>query len=71
MKFTSLSEAIKFYSREDEAVTNVSPYSSLAAELKIIPQNTNYINPPVPNVITYGQSIWGIGRITEISKPQI
>jgi hypothetical protein len=71
MKFTSLSEAIAFYSRKEEVVANVSPYSSLAAELKIIPQNTNYINPPQPDVITYGESVWGIGKIIEISKPQI
>jgi len=71
MKFTSLSEAIRFYSREEEVVANVSPYSSLAMELKIIPQNTNYIDSPLPNVITYGQSVWGIGKIVEISKPQI
>jgi hypothetical protein len=71
MKFTSLSEAIRFYSKEDDAVTNISPYSSLAAELKIIPQNTNYINPPAPTVLTYGQSVWGIGKIIGISEPQI
>jgi hypothetical protein len=71
MKFTSLSEAIRFYSREDEAVSNVSPYSSLAAELRIVPQSANYINPPAPAVLVYGKSIWGIGKVIEISKPQI
>jgi hypothetical protein len=71
MKFTSLSEAIRFYSKEDSTLVNVSPYSSLAAELKIIPQNTNYINSPTPDVITYGQSTWGIGKIIEISEPQV
>jgi hypothetical protein len=71
MEFTSLSEAIRFYSREDDVMANISPYSSLAAELKIVPQNTNYINPPAPTVITYGKSVWGIGKVIGISEPQI
>ena len=52
-------------------MANISPYSSLAAELKIVPQNTNYINPPAPTVITYGKSVWGIGKVIGISEPQI
>jgi hypothetical protein len=70
MRFTSLSEAIRFYSREENIMNNLPPYSSLAAELKIIPQNTHSVPPP-PNVLTYGQSIWGIGKIIEISEPQV
>ena len=71
MKFTSLSEAIRFYQTRDVDLSSVSQYSSLASELQIIPQNTNYFNYPTSNAITYGKSIWGIGKITDISTPEI
>jgi hypothetical protein len=70
MKFTSLSEAIRFYSGGNNTINNVPPYSSLSAELKIIPQDTQ-LGPLSPNVLTYGQSVWGIGKIIEISEPQV
>jgi hypothetical protein len=71
MKFTSLSEAIKFYQTKEVDLATISPYSSLASELQLVPQNTNYIDYPAPNVITYGKSIWGIGKIIDISTPEI
>ena len=71
MKFSSLSEAIRFYQTKDVNLSTISQCSSLAAELQLVPQNTNYIDYPAPNVITYGKSIWGIGKITDISTPEI
>lgn len=69
MKFSSLSEAILYYTSARQAAPEYSPYGSFAAEDKQVPLNTSYISPNAPNVITYGKSIWGLGKITNISKP--
>jgi len=71
MRFNSIADAIKHYSNEQYALNNLTPYGSLALETGQIPLNTNYINPTPSSFVTYGKSIWGIGQITNISKPII
>jgi hypothetical protein len=72
MRFSSLSEAIKYHTQVTSKTDNIAPYGSLAAELSQIPVlNTNYITPQSPNAITYGVTIWGLGKITEVNKPEV
>lgn len=73
MKFESLSEAIKYYTNDSaNALANVSPYGSLAAETNTIPANNiTFKQSNTPNVITYGQTVWGFGRVTNIDKPLV
>lgn len=68
MRFGNLSEAIRYYSRKENTV-NLVPYGSLSNETNTIQQNTNYLTPENPDSIIYGQTLWGFGKITEISKP--
>jgi hypothetical protein len=73
MKFESLSEAIKYYTNDSaNTLANVSPYGILAAETNTIPTNSiSFSQPITPNIITYGQTIWGFGKIINISKPLV
>lgn len=71
MKFSSLSEAILFYSRTQTGMDNLPPNGSFIVQTAQYPPNSNYQQPPAPDVITYGKTIWGIGKISSISKPTI
>ena len=71
MKFNSLSDAIRYYAFSANPLSEAAPYGSLANEVLNIPINVNAINPSSPNVVIYGQSIWGIGQIIDIPSPQV
>ena len=71
MRFDSLSQAINYYVIGSNPLTNLPPYSTLSGETSVIPNNTNAVQPAGPNALVYGQSIWGIGKIIDISKPII
>ena len=69
MRFTSLSDAIRYHTHSQNSIDNVAPYGSLAVESQQIPLNTNYFNPESPNVMTYGKTLWGTGIIIDIENP--
>jgi len=70
MRFNNLSEAIKYHSQTMSKTDNIAPYGSFAAEISQVPVlNTNYIEPQSPEAMTYGVTLWGLGKITDISKP--
>ena len=69
MNFASLSEAIQYYASSPDTLNNLAPYSDISVQITKIPQNINFVNPSPPNVIIFGQSIWGIGQIIDIGKP--
>ena len=71
MKFNSLSDAIRYYASSENALKDAAPYGSLANEVLNIPININPVEPFSPNVIIYGQSIWGIGKIIDIPSPLV
>lgn len=71
MRFDSLSDAIKFYAQQRDPLTNAVPYGLLAMETILPPQNINAVKPEGDDGIVYGQSIWGTGKITSISKPTL
>jgi len=73
MKFESLSEAIKYYTNDSANIlANASPYGVVAVETNTIPANNiTFKQSNTPNVITYGETIWGFGRITNTSKPSV
>jgi hypothetical protein len=71
MKFETLSQAIRYYAYSPNTLGDIESYGDLASQINKIPANINYINPKQPNVITYGVSIWGIGKIIDIDKPSV
>ena len=71
MKFSSLSEAILYYTTARTSPPDYTPFGSFAAENQLVPMNTIYVQPETANVITYGKTIWGTGKIIDVSKPNI
>lgn len=71
MKFSSLSEAILFYSRTQTGMDNLPPNGSFIAQTAQYPPNANYQPPASPVAITYGKTVWGLGVISSISKPTL
>lgn len=71
MRFDSLSEAIKYYAKPSNPFADIPPYGQVAIQINQVPSNTNYLQPKEKNVLTYGVSIWGTGKITSVSKPKV
>lgn len=71
MRFNSLSEAIRYYAFAPNLLKDVATYSDTAYQVGKIPPNALYLKPEEPNVLIYGKSIWGMGKIIEIDKPEI
>jgi hypothetical protein len=71
MKFDSLSEAIKYYTNDSaDAMANVSAYGIVASETNLIPTNNiTFRKSPTQGLMVYGETIWGYGRITNVSQP--
>ena len=69
MRFSSLSEAIEYYSFEPDPLESVPPYSDLAVQITKVPQNSNYVPPPLQNVAVYGVTVWGYGQISSVPEP--
>jgi hypothetical protein len=69
MRFSSLSEAIEYYSYEPDPLQSLPPYSDLAVQIGAIPQNVSYVPSAPQNVVIYGTTIWGFGKITSVSNP--
>ena len=71
MRFESLSEAILYYAAMKNPMGNAAPYGELSMETEQQPQNLNNFQANDPSGLVYGKSIWGIGAIINISKPQL
>ena len=71
MKFSSLSEAVLYYTSLRSTVPEYFPYSSLAQQTQQQPVNTIYLQQSSPDVITYGVTIWGTGKIIDKYKPSL
>ena len=71
MRFSSLSEAILHYAERPEMFDNLPYKSSLSQEIIYPPTSNQYENNPQPVAITYGSTIWGLGKIIDISKPDL
>jgi|688.fasta_scaffold136035_2 hypothetical protein len=71
MEFQSLSEAVRYFSKVQTGLIDLPPNSTLAVQVNQIPPTTNYLTPEPVNAITYGKTIWGVGKITDISRPII
>lgn len=71
MRFDSLSEAILYYTSNKNPMANVAPYGELSMETEQPPQNLNNFKSKNPSGLVYGQSVWGIGAIVNVSKPQL
>jgi hypothetical protein len=71
MRFDSLSEAILYYTSAKNPLSGIAPYGDLAGQTAQPPQNLNNFKPNPPSGLVYGQSIWGIGAVINVSKPQL
>lgn len=71
MRFESLSDAIRYYSAQNNPLSNSAPYGQLAIESALPPQNINNFSPANPSGIVYGRSVWGVGMVIGIDKPTL
>ena len=71
MRFDSLSEAILHYAVMKNPLSEAVPYGELAIQTIQAPQNLNNFQSKSPSGLVYGQSIWGIGAVINVDKPQL
>lgn len=69
MKFDSLSDAIRYYAYAPNLLSDLGPYSSLSVQIAQVPGNINNITPESPQILTYGRTVWGVGRVIDINEP--
>lgn len=71
MRFSSLSEAIKFYAGSGERPPGIAPYGDVASQMSLVPQNIDFVKQDQPSVMIYGRSVWGQSRVIDIKEPTL